>query len=291
MFDIGKVYNRKKDLHKNYGGNQQGGISSCTDHPIIFIFSGSSGKQHGYEDGWDQDNYFNYTGEGQKGDMQFKRGNKAIRDHVKNGKSIYLFESHSSSNWKYIDELELVDYKYFNTPDTDGNTRQGIKFRFKSLSGTSTNDKGGERKSFNYNKPNHTERQGLVTSRVGQGWYRKAIMERWDNKCAASGCDICTILIASHIVPWKNSDDSERLDVDNGLLLSPTYDALFDKYLITFNTAGNIIISNLLSTNLSYLGITGRERITNLSNGNKKYLKKHNEIFYEKHKVGSQHIL
>ncbi len=281
MFEINKIY-RRSELHDTYGGNRQGGISNCANYPIIFIFTGASGEQHGYEDGWDEDNYFNYTGEGQSGDMQFTKGNLAIRDHIKNGKSIHLFEFHSRALWKHIDELELVDYDYFDTPDTHGKLRKGIKFRFKSSTEKSTNSKGLKRKSENYNKPDKTERQGLVTSRVGQGWYRKAILERWEYKCAVSGCELYDILIASHIVSWKESNDNERLDVDNGLLLSPNYDALFDKHLISFQDDGNILISKTLSKELlNKLGINGNEKILNLTKGNSFYLEKHRTKFYE----------
>ena len=57
-----------------------------------------------------------------------------------------------------------------------------------------------------------------------------------------TNCSILKILIASHIVPWKEASDNERLDVENGILLSPTIDALFDKHLISFNDDGSIII-------------------------------------------------
>ncbi len=45
MFKKNKKYNRLNDLHKKYGGNRRGGISNCPDHPIIFIFSGPTGKK------------------------------------------------------------------------------------------------------------------------------------------------------------------------------------------------------------------------------------------------------
>ena len=79
------------------------------------------------------------------------------------------------------------------------------------------------------------QRKWLVTSRIGQGYYRQQIIEKWNGKCAVSKTDILPILIASHIVPWSESNDDERLDVENGILLLPFYDALFDKYLISFD--------------------------------------------------------
>ena len=86
MFTPGKKYKRK-EIHNEYGGNRQGGIAPCSSHPYIFIFTGKSGTQHGYEDGW-HDNIFYYTGEGQSGDMEFKRGNKALLNHSSNNNKI-----------------------------------------------------------------------------------------------------------------------------------------------------------------------------------------------------------
>ncbi len=115
MFKIGQVYQRSR-LHDEFGGNRQGGIANSAKYPIIFIFTGSSGEKHGYTDEWDDENFFHYSGEGQHGDMTFTKGNLSIRDHIKNGKSIYLFQFESKAQWKYIDELELVDYYYYDTP-------------------------------------------------------------------------------------------------------------------------------------------------------------------------------
>ena len=222
-------------MHDKYGGNRQGGISNCAKYPFIFVFTGKAGKYHGYEDGWSEDGYFHYTGEGQKGDMTFTKGNKALLKHEENGKKLYLFENQSKGNWKFIDELKLIDYDIFDTPDTTGNIRKGIKFKFLSTSGNPASlDDTTFVQSKNINIPETTERVGLVLSRVGQGYFRKQLIDRWNGKCAVSGCSISKILIASHIVPWSEANDKERLDVDNGILLSPTLDALFDKHLISF---------------------------------------------------------
>ena len=83
-------------------------------------------------------------------------------------------------------------------------------------------------------KPNYTERRGLVTSRVGQGWYRQEILKKWGNKCSITGCSLTEILISSHIKGWSECNEDERLDVDNGILLTPHIDSLFDNHLISF---------------------------------------------------------
>ena len=78
-------------------------------------------------------------------------------------------------------------------------------------------------------------------------------------------------------MPWKDASDNERLDVDNGLLLSPNYDALFDRHLISFEQNGSIILSDKIET-AAYqkIGITGKERLRrDLNVGVVNYLQRH----------------
>ena len=134
-----------------------------------------------------------------------------------------------------------------------------------------------------YKKPDKTERKGLVTSRVGQGWYRKEILKRWERKCSVTGCGIEKILISSHIVPWSKSTDEERLDVGNGVLLSPNLDSLFDRHLISFKDTGEIIISkNLNDNDLQILEINKDMKLRYVYNDMKKYLSRHKKTFNEK---------
>jgi hypothetical protein len=92
-----------------------------------------------------------------------------------------------------------------------------------------------------------TERRALVLSRVGQGRFRDALMSLWGGRCAVTGLDLPLLLRASHIKPWRDSDNRERLDVYNGLLLSPAYDAAFDAGLVTFAEDGRMVISSELT--------------------------------------------
>jgi 5-methylcytosine-specific restriction protein A len=129
MFEVGRIYNRRDDLHSRYGGQQQGGISTPADESFVMLFTGDGGQQYGYRDGWDSNGVFVYTGEGQKGDMQFLRGNKSIRDHALNGKSLELFESLGKSRgYRYIGEFVCATHDYRRGPDVDGNDRQVIVF-------------------------------------------------------------------------------------------------------------------------------------------------------------------
>jgi tetratricopeptide (TPR) repeat protein len=89
-FEVGKVYSRTRDIHDIIGGSRQSGISTPKNWPRIFLFTGTSGEQHGYQDGWDTEGVFPFFGEGQRGDMELVRGNRAIGDHA--GASVFYRE-------------------------------------------------------------------------------------------------------------------------------------------------------------------------------------------------------
>ena len=285
-----QLYNRRRDIHAQYGGNWQSGICPSSNYPYIFIFTGASGHQHGYEDGWDNPNIFTYTGEGQLGDMSFTRGNLALKEHLSQGKRVFLFASVGGGLVEFVSELEFFDAGYFETPDREGNRRQGIKFFFKRAGTYVPIDADklnlvadlSSESQYEIKLPNVTERSGLVTSRVGQGAYRKRIIHRWEYQCAVTGFNKLEVLIASHILPWKMATDEQRLDVDNGLLLSPTYDALFDRHLISFENNGSIILTDSIETDAyAKIGITGKERLRlDVKDGVKYYLEHHQNLMF-----------
>lgn len=88
-----------------------------------------------------------------------------------------------------------------------------------------------------------TTRSALVNARLGQGRFRSQLMDAWDQACAATGCAIGALLRASHIKPWRDSTDEERLDPENGLLLTANLDALFDRGMITFEDDGLLVLT------------------------------------------------
>jgi 5-methylcytosine-specific restriction enzyme A len=278
VFVPGKIYSRKS-IHDKYKGNRQSGISTPAEHPYIFIFSGKTGHQHGYVDQWDEDGTFLYTGEGQIGDMSYIKGNLALREHLSNGKRVFLFEIQPQETLvKYAAELEVFHYRTFQAPDRAGNMRRAIRFSLKRKDSIIDTPLMVEEPAAEYqvDVPNVTERKGLVTSRVGQGPYRKRIMKRWDYKCAVTGFNDTRILIASHIVPWRNCSNQQRVDVNNGILLSPLYDALFDRHLISFKNNGRIILSSAIPYEMfQKAGVTGNEVIRDFRPGNFKYIEEH----------------
>lgn len=80
-----------------------------------------------------------------------------------------------------------------------------------------------------------TQRTTLIEARIGQGQFKRNVINAWGGEvCALTAINIPELLIASHIKPWRKSNDSERLDGTNGIILSANIDKLFDRYLITF---------------------------------------------------------
>jgi hypothetical protein len=125
----------RKQLHKEFGGGGQGGISPSRQSPNIFIFSDRhAGEQHGYLDRWEGDVYL-YIGEGQSGDQQMKKGNKAILQHVEDGRSIRLFHG-CRGEVEYAGKFEIDHLEPWTTEravSRSGGMRNVIVFRLREV--------------------------------------------------------------------------------------------------------------------------------------------------------------
>jgi hypothetical protein len=91
-----------------------------------------------------------------------------------------------------------------------------------------------------------TEKNQIVAARIGQGLFRRNLISDC-GICPITGVDDSHFLIASHIKPWRHSNNQERLDIRNGLMFTPTYDKLFDNGFISFRNDKSIIVSSLIS--------------------------------------------
>lgn len=125
-----------------------------------------------------------------------------------------------------------------------------------------------------------SEKSALIRARVGQGKFRQQVLRMWRNGCAVSGCQIGAMLRASHIKPWRDcANKQERLDPDNGLILSANLDALFDKGLISFSDTGNMLVSSeITESDRRKLGL-GTSLIIRPNQGQSRYLKYHREAY------------
>lgn len=133
-FVRGHKYNRRADIHKLYGGQMQGGIITPSDHNVIFIMSGKRGEEFGYDDRFHADGLIEYFGEGQVGDMQMIRGNKAIANHVENGKSLLLFEKeYPARTITFLGELVCQGWHWEESRDSQDTLRKAIVFELRQL--------------------------------------------------------------------------------------------------------------------------------------------------------------
>lgn len=128
-----------------------------------------------------------------------------------------------------------------------------------------------------------TEKEVLTRARVGQGLYREKLLEE---------CPFCPftlvnderLLVASHIKPWRRSNNTEKVDPKNGFALTPTFDALFDKGFITFNDDKTLVVSPWLSPmNQKRLGVYTGKLIDKLPLDSQRmvYLAYHREFVFK----------
>lgn len=124
-----------------------------------------------------------------------------------------------------------------------------------------------------------TEKSSYISARVGQGKYRKDLIGFWEG-CAVTGYRDVRLLVASHIKPWRASDNTERLDTYNGLLLLPNLDKAFDLGFITFSEQGKIVVSSQLE-DTGKLGIDSGMRVK-LKEPHQSYMAYHRERVFER---------
>jgi 5-methylcytosine-specific restriction protein A len=130
-FKKGEIYKRSS-IHEEYGGNRQSGIAYSGKYNMIFIFTSPAGEEYGYNDRWEA-GHFLYYGEGHEGDMEFSRGNEAIRTHREKHKSLHLFDKVRKGFYKYIGQMQYVDHGEEEGHDKNGKLRKVIVFRLKPI--------------------------------------------------------------------------------------------------------------------------------------------------------------
>ncbi len=243
-FVVGAVYDRRGDIHGRFGGRWQYGIVKAKVKPLVFLFSGSSGSRHGYFDYYDEDGIFHYFGEGQRGDMRMEGGNLAIRDHLRDGRKLLVFKSLGDGRQRFVGEFVYEDHDIVpDHPDSDGQARNAIVFRLRPVRDDPGADPELRIPSLLEAEPmTPTEKRALVTLRVKQQLFRRrlSVVER---ACRLTGIDDLRFLRASHIKPWRDASDTERIDPHNGLLLTPSADLLFDRGWVSFRDDGRLIVA------------------------------------------------
>ena len=286
-FEVGALYNRREQIHGLLGGQQRGGISTPPASPYVILFTGEAGKQHGYHDFWDDDNVLHYYGEGQRGDMKFSRGNRAIREHLQNGKRLLLFQMMGSKRpYRFLGEFQFLNaYEQAGVPDTEGLLRKALVFKLQPLESAFE----PFQKSITDARAPEIELAATATRQIMEIRTKQSLFKRRlltvEKECRLTHIADLRFLRASHIKPWaKCASGNERVDGNNGLLLSPTADHLFDRGWITFDDNGALVRSAQLPGDIiSRIGIDlnqGR-KCGSFSADQKEYLEYHRNAVFE----------
>jgi hypothetical protein len=250
-YKVGALYKRREEIHGRLGGQMQGGISTPASTPFVILFTGEAGKQHGYNDFWDNDNVLHYYGEGQSGDMTDKGGNRAIREHLRNNKRLLLFQMMGHGRaYRFLGEFQFISaYEKPGVPDTSGNLRTAIVFKLEPVERdfdpfqNVIADTVPSESTVNLSATSSTQ---LVAVRSKQSLFKRRLLIV-EKQCRVTGIEDLRFLRASHIKPWaKCATGDERVDGNNGLLLSPHADFLFDRGWITFDDRGALLRSDHL---------------------------------------------
>jgi hypothetical protein len=129
-----------------------------------------------------------------------------------------------------------------------------------------------------------TDRIAIVQARLGQGIFKSRVSEI-EKRCRITGVENSTHLIASHCKPWRDANNEERLNGENGLLLTPSIDHLFDRGFIGFEGNGRLIVSPVAhKPSLELMGIDTKNIINvgGFSAGQKEFLEFHRmSVFLE----------
>jgi len=181
------------------------------------------------------------------GNMLFWEGeekhssDKRVVDANRSQDEIHLFyrETHHSP-FIYFGKISLTDYQLRENAPSE------FVFRINTLSSEIDAFKEVKEHAAEYKTLAVTEQEQIVVSRLGQGNFRRNVIRLWGS-CSVTGLQSVSLLRASHIKPWKDSDNNERLTPYNGLLLIPDYDFLFDRGYISFKNNGTVLVSQRLS--------------------------------------------
>jgi 5-methylcytosine-specific restriction protein A len=289
-YEVGALYSRREDIHGRLGGQRQGGISTPIKSPFVVLFTGEAGAQHGYHDHWEEENGENilhYYGEGQEGDMQDVRGNRAIREHVATGRRLLLFQSMGKGQpYRFLGEFKfLTAYPRHDVPDTRGRPRKAIIFKLQPVEDEFDPFQKERDESPSLIDLSATASRQLTEIRLKQSLFKRRLLNV-EKQCRLTGVADLRFLRASHIKPWARCmEGKERIDGANGLLLTPHADLLFDRGWITFEDNGKLIRSSHLPSEVTRkigLDLTNGRHCGGFSDRQKAYLEFHREAVFEK---------
>jgi hypothetical protein len=125
-----------------------------------------------------------------------------------------------------------------------------------------------------------TDKEAIIRARRGQGLFKDRVMQI-EKQCRITGVSNAVHLVASHCKPWRDCKNEERLNGENGLLLTPSIDHLFDRGFIGFENNGNLILSPVAHRpSLERMGVktTSTVNVGSFTTGQKHFLQYHRDM-------------
>ncbi|QDZ30382.1 HNH endonuclease [Noviherbaspirillum sp. UKPF54] len=155
----------------------------------------------------------------------------------------------NTAHWYSRDDVHryFSSGQNFNPLPTDPDYKERFDELLAGYSSSEAADLIEDLEQLELDVPDVTERDVLAKARIGQGRFRADLVAYWrkGETCALTGLGVPEMLIASHIKPWRESSNAERLDPMNGLLLVAHADRLFDRYLMSFQESRGMFVSVL----------------------------------------------
>lgn len=271
---IGGLYDRTQ-LSKLWGYNGNEGLQKGVVTPsnskfiILFVTKEKDKYEKQYTDFIDGRN-LHFEGQEKHGT------DNRIVDSIKNKDDIFLFfRDQPRTPFVYYGKVSLTDYRILsNKPSEFIFAIESFFHHNRDILDELHNEE------WNIDEVAETERLALEKSRVGQGVFREKLFQLW-SYCSVTSLSNPSLLRASHIKPWRESTNRERLDPFNGLLLIPSLDALFDQGYITFDRKGGILISDLISNReQSLFNVNDKQKLRYIYPDNNKYLDYHREKIF-----------
>ncbi len=262
----------------------QGGMRRSHRTNTLVLISDKTGL---YQDR-KEDDIYHYTGMGQVGDQTLTSQNKTLAESRENGIDVHLFEVFKPREYTYQGRVELADTPYTERQrDNNGDMRNVWIFPLRLVQDDKEWIQEIQQLETIINKDTaieETEKERIVKTRIGQSKFKQKLLSQ-SKQCALCGVNDERFLIASHIKPWSESTNEERLDVNNGLLLCPNHDSLFDKGYISFDEKGKLLLSDKLNETVRiFMNINAQLSLSHYKN-KKRYLQWHleNKFIQNKH--------
>ena len=210
-----------------------------------------------------------------EGEQKHSSDGRVINAESANDEIHLFYRDIHHTPFVYYGRIHLIKHRLLNESPSQFVFSVGHKFQDPNIFDDI------ESHQIEYKSLDQTEKDSIIKSRIGQGLFRDGVVELWGS-CSVTGIGNLSLLRASHIKPWRDSSNQERLDPMNGLLLQPTLDHLFDSGFITFDVSGKVTFSTELSEDdIEKLGLESEFKLRKTPKILMNYMKYHRKYVFK----------